>query len=146
MWISVAQDLLVSALLGMQSWHGQGKDKLPFWMSSCRVCRGQGKGQGLCLKSLLCPAGQRWSTACAYLHPALNRPNLTAEARTFVNRVLFEGTRAVGVEYVKNGQSHRVSQVPPGLGSSDGRKGVDSSHVFVSTSTVMRSEQLVAMA
>ncbi|XP_024412286.1 choline dehydrogenase, mitochondrial [Desmodus rotundus] len=52
--------------------------------------------------------GQRWSTACAYLHPALNRPNLTAEARTFVNRVLFEGTRAVGVEYVKNGQSHRA--------------------------------------
>ncbi|KAM5314264.1 choline dehydrogenase, mitochondrial isoform 1-T2 [Glossophaga mutica] len=52
--------------------------------------------------------GQRWSTACAYLHPALSRPNLTAEARTLVNRVLFDGTRAVGVEYVKNGQRHRA--------------------------------------
>ncbi|KAK1332290.1 hypothetical protein QTO34_006963 [Cnephaeus nilssonii] len=52
--------------------------------------------------------GQRWSAACAYLHPALSRPNLTAEARTFVSRVLFEGTRAVGVEYIKNGQSHRA--------------------------------------
>ncbi|XP_053456717.1 choline dehydrogenase, mitochondrial [Nycticebus coucang] len=52
--------------------------------------------------------GKRWSTACAYLHPSLSRSNLKAEARTFVNRVLFEGTRAVGVEYVKNGQSCRA--------------------------------------
>ncbi|XP_045385931.1 choline dehydrogenase, mitochondrial [Lemur catta] len=52
--------------------------------------------------------GKRWSTACAYLHPALSRTNLRAEARTLVSRVLFEGTRAVGVEYVKNGQSHRA--------------------------------------
>lgn len=63
--------------------------------------------------SLLCPAGKRWSAACAYLHPALGRPNLTAEVQTLVHRVLFEGTRAVGVEYVKNGQSHRVSEFPP---------------------------------
>ncbi|XP_015426601.1 PREDICTED: choline dehydrogenase, mitochondrial isoform X1 [Myotis davidii] len=52
--------------------------------------------------------GKRWSAACAYLHPALSRPNLTAETRTFVSRVLFEGSRAVGVEYIKNGQSHRA--------------------------------------
>nr|XP_005896549.1 PREDICTED: choline dehydrogenase, mitochondrial [Bos mutus] len=52
--------------------------------------------------------GKRWSTACAYLHPALSRPNLTAETQTFVRRVLFEGTRAVGVEYLKNGESHRA--------------------------------------
>ncbi|KAB0397640.1 hypothetical protein E2I00_011415, partial [Balaenoptera physalus] len=52
--------------------------------------------------------GKRWSTACAYLHPALRRPTLTAETQTFVSRVLFEGTRAVGVEYIKNGQSHRA--------------------------------------
>uniref|UniRef100_A0A2R9CEP5 Choline dehydrogenase n=1 Tax=Pan paniscus TaxID=9597 RepID=A0A2R9CEP5_PANPA len=52
--------------------------------------------------------GKRWSAACAYLHPALSRTNLKAEAETLVSRVLFEGTRAVGVEYVKNGQSHRA--------------------------------------
>ncbi|XP_004419882.1 PREDICTED: choline dehydrogenase, mitochondrial [Ceratotherium simum simum] len=52
--------------------------------------------------------GKRWSTACAYLHPVLSRPNLTAEAQTFVSKVLFEGTRAMGVEYIKNGQSHRA--------------------------------------
>lgn len=59
------------------------------------------------------PAGQRWSAACAYLHPALSRPNLTAKARAFVSRVLFEGPRAVGVEYTWNGQSHRVSDLGP---------------------------------
>lgn len=55
------------------------------------------------------PAGKRWSTACAYLHPALSRPNLRTEVQTLVSRVLFEGTRAVGVEYIKNGKSHKVS-------------------------------------
>lgn len=55
------------------------------------------------------PTGKRWSSACAYLHPALSRPNLKAETQAFVSRVLFEGTRAVGVEYYKNGQRHKVS-------------------------------------
>lgn len=55
------------------------------------------------------PAGKRWSTASAYLRPALSRPNLRAEVQTLVSRVLFEGTRAVGVEYIKDGQSHKVS-------------------------------------
>uniref|UniRef100_A0A8C6IB91 Choline dehydrogenase n=1 Tax=Mus spicilegus TaxID=10103 RepID=A0A8C6IB91_MUSSI len=52
--------------------------------------------------------GKRWSTACAYLHPVLSRPNLRAEVQTLVSRVLFEGTRAVGVEYIKDGQSHKA--------------------------------------
>ena len=36
------------------------------------------------------------------------RPNLTIRAHAFVTRVLFEGTRAVGVEYVSRGRTHRV--------------------------------------
>lgn len=52
--------------------------------------------------------GKRWSTASAYLRPALSRPNLRAEVQTLVSRVLFEGTRAVGVEYIKEGQSHKA--------------------------------------
>lgn len=52
--------------------------------------------------------GKRWSTASAYLRPALSRPNLRAEVQTLVSRVLFEGTRAVGVEYIKDGQSHKA--------------------------------------
>jgi choline dehydrogenase len=43
--------------------------------------------------------GRRLSAARAYLHPVMKRPNLTVRTRAFVTRVLFEGTRAVGVEY-----------------------------------------------
>ncbi len=45
--------------------------------------------------------GRRLSAARAYLHPVLGRPNLEVETRAFVTRILFEGTRAVGVEYVR---------------------------------------------
>lgn len=120
-----------------------GKDKFP--LSPAPSHSPPGQGEGLCLKSSLCLAGKRWSAACAYLHPALSRPNLTAEARTFVSRVLFEGRRAVGVEYIKNGQSHRVSQAPPGLGSS-WWAGMGSRHALVSIGAVVGSGQRVAMA
>jgi choline dehydrogenase len=43
--------------------------------------------------------GRRLSAARAYLHPVMQRPNLTVETRAHVTRVLFEGTRAVGVRY-----------------------------------------------
>ncbi len=43
--------------------------------------------------------GRRLSAARAYLHPVLKRPNLELQMRAQVTRVLFEGTRAVGVEY-----------------------------------------------
>lgn len=42
--------------------------------------------------------GLRVSTAVAYLIPSQSRPNLTVRGDTFVRRVLFEGTRAIGVE------------------------------------------------
>ncbi|MDT0484659.1 GMC family oxidoreductase [Streptomyces doebereineriae] len=42
--------------------------------------------------------GLRHSSADAYLAPARKRPNLTVRADTFVRRVVFEGTRAVGIE------------------------------------------------
>ncbi len=41
--------------------------------------------------------GRRWSTANAYLKPALKRPNVWLK-HGFVHRVVFEGRRAVGVE------------------------------------------------
>ncbi|XP_037761494.1 choline dehydrogenase, mitochondrial [Chelonia mydas] len=52
--------------------------------------------------------GQRWSTASAYLHPAITRPNLSTEDRTLVTKILFQGTKAIGVEYVKNGQRKKA--------------------------------------
>jgi choline dehydrogenase len=45
--------------------------------------------------------GRRLSAARAYLHPVSSRPNLDIETRAFVTKVIFEGTRAVGVEYVQ---------------------------------------------
>ena len=43
--------------------------------------------------------GRRLSAARAYLHPVMSRANLDVRTRAFVTRILFEGTRAVGVEY-----------------------------------------------
>ncbi|MEU6775009.1 choline dehydrogenase [Streptomyces sp. NPDC046759] len=43
--------------------------------------------------------GRRLSASKAYLKPAMRRPNLTVKTRALVTRVLFEGKRAVGVEY-----------------------------------------------
>ena len=55
--------------------------------------------------------GRRLSAARAYLHPAMGRPNLRVETRAFVTRILFEGRRAVGVEYTP-----RPRAGPPGQG------------------------------
>jgi choline dehydrogenase len=48
--------------------------------------------------------GKRHSAADAYLRPALRRPNLTVVTEAHATRVLFEGRRAVGVEYLRQGQ------------------------------------------
>lgn len=48
-------------------------------------------------------AGRRCSAAKAYLKPAMTRPNLEVEIRTLCTRIVFEGNRAVGVEYVQHG-------------------------------------------
>jgi choline dehydrogenase len=48
--------------------------------------------------------GMRGSAAVAYLHPAMQRPNLTVMPYMHVHRVLFEGTRAVGVAASQLGQ------------------------------------------
>ncbi|WP_354644694.1 choline dehydrogenase [Kitasatospora camelliae] len=53
--------------------------------------------------------GRRLSAARAYLHPVMNRRNLDVQTRALVGRVLFEGRRAVGVEYGRGGTLHRVS-------------------------------------
>ena len=52
--------------------------------------------------------GRRWSTAMAYLRPALQRKNLTLHKHSVATRILFEdGERkpqAVGVEYLQKGR------------------------------------------
>src|SRR5271167_827190 len=51
---------------------------------------------------------RRCSAAVAYLRPALKRPNLRVEIRALAHRVLFEGKRAVGLEYSQDGIVHKA--------------------------------------
>jgi choline dehydrogenase-like flavoprotein len=44
--------------------------------------------------------GERWSAARAYLQPHLSRPNLKVFTGARATRVLFEGKRAAGIEYL----------------------------------------------
>jgi choline dehydrogenase len=48
--------------------------------------------------------GRRLSAARAYLHPVMSRPNLEVKTLTYVTKVVFEGDRAVGVEFTKTGR------------------------------------------
>jgi choline dehydrogenase len=52
--------------------------------------------------------GRRASTAARYLRPAMTRANLVTEVRALAHRVLFEGRRAVGLEYERGGQLVRA--------------------------------------
>ncbi|XP_077308186.1 choline dehydrogenase, mitochondrial [Lithobates pipiens] len=52
--------------------------------------------------------GQRWSTASAYLRPAMSRPNVSVKEKTLVTKVLFQGLQATGVEYVQNGHKKKA--------------------------------------
>ena len=52
--------------------------------------------------------GQRCSAYHAYIKPNLNRKNLHVETGAMVQRIIFEGKRAVGVQYKKNDQIHVV--------------------------------------
>ena len=52
--------------------------------------------------------GRRWSTANAYLRPAMKRPNLTVITHALVHKVLLNGKTATGVRYEKGGKVHEV--------------------------------------
>lgn len=51
---------------------------------------------------------RRNSTARAFLRPAMRRKNLTVITRAHVTRVIMEGRRAVGVEYVQGGERREL--------------------------------------
>jgi choline dehydrogenase len=52
--------------------------------------------------------GMRCSAAVAYLHPALERPNLTVETDAHVTRILLDGLRATGVEVDHGGALQEI--------------------------------------
>ena len=61
--------------------------------------------EGVGLYQLTTKGGRRMSAARAFLRPAMRRQNLKVEMHAQVTRVLFDGRRAIGVDYVRNGQT-----------------------------------------
>lgn len=64
--------------------------------------------EGVGIYQLTIKDGKRHSTAAAFLMPILQRPNLTVTTGALVTRLLFEGTRTIGVEYLHEGTLHQV--------------------------------------
>jgi choline dehydrogenase-like flavoprotein len=53
--------------------------------------------------------GERWSAARGYIHPHMaTRPNLRVETGAQATRIIFEGKRAVGVEYVQGKETKTI--------------------------------------
>ena len=66
----------------------------------------QQEGYGLADRTI--HRGERWSVASAYLRPAMRRDNLEVLVNALTHRILFDGKRAVGVEYSRAGETHRI--------------------------------------
>ena len=67
------------------------------------------KQEGVGYYQLTTHQGQRMSAARAYLKPARKRPNLTIVCNASVARIVFEGKRAIGVEYQHKHKYHRAN-------------------------------------
>jgi choline dehydrogenase len=59
--------------------------------------------EGVGLYQITTRNGLRMSAARAYLRPAQRRANLRVEAQSHATRILFDGSRAAGIEYVQHG-------------------------------------------
>jgi choline dehydrogenase-like flavoprotein len=65
--------------------------------------------EGLGVYQLTQQDGERWSAARAYIHPVMDkRANLRVETEAYATRILFEGKRAIGVEYRQGDQSRKL--------------------------------------
>jgi choline dehydrogenase len=63
---------------------------------------------GAAITDMLVRDGRRQSLFRAYVHPYLDRPNLTVLTGATVERVAFEGNRAVGVDILRGGERRRI--------------------------------------
>ncbi len=52
--------------------------------------------------------GVRWSAANAFLWPAVKKGRIDLETRAMATRILLEGRKAIGVEYVQGGETRQV--------------------------------------
>src|SRR5690606_33289615 len=64
----------------------------------------QGDNEGCAYFEVNQRRGVRWTSAKAFLHPVIRRPNLTVLTGAQAERIAFDGRRAVGVRYVHDGQ------------------------------------------
>ena len=71
-------------------------------------CNGS-QQEGVGYYQLTAYKGRRWSSASAYLKPIRRRANLQVLTRAHVNRIIFDGRRAVGVELAHAGAVYRVT-------------------------------------
>lgn len=111
---------------GASAWHGQGGPlnvaplRSPNLLSGVFVEAAMAAGfrfnqdfngpkqEGVNRYEVTQKGGERWSAARAFLHPALGRPNLTVLTGAHAERVLFDGKRAVGVAYRRDGTTASV--------------------------------------
>jgi choline dehydrogenase-like flavoprotein len=65
--------------------------------------------EGLGIYQVTQKNGERWSAARAYIHPYIGkRPNLSVKCGARVRRILCEGRRATGVEFLQGGTLHTL--------------------------------------
>ncbi|WP_027017311.1 GMC family oxidoreductase [Comamonas composti] len=111
---------------GADAWHGVGgplnvadlRAPNPLSRAFVRACIQAGyeenrdfngaSQEGVGLYQVTQRQGERHHVAKAYLQPHRMRPNLRVETGARVQRILFEGRRAVGVEYRQNGSLHQM--------------------------------------
>jgi choline dehydrogenase len=85
------------------------------WLQACQQAGlpynsdfNSGDQSGVGLYQVTTRDGRRSSAAVAYIRPAMGRPNFDLRTNCQVRRILFEGQRAVGVEFVERGKRHRL--------------------------------------
>jgi len=64
--------------------------------------------EGFGLLDMTVKNGVRWSTANAYLRPAMKRANLSVVTHALASRIAFDGRRAIGVDYRRGARGHFV--------------------------------------
>ena len=52
--------------------------------------------------------GRRVSSARAFLRPALKRPNIELRTKSHATKIVFDGKRAVGIQYSRGGHSYEI--------------------------------------
>ena len=65
-------------------------------------------GEGVGIYQINTRNGRRASTANEYLRPALRRGGVDIRTKAHATRILFDGTRAIGVEYRRGNKLHQV--------------------------------------